>query len=526
MKNQSRRRALIAAGLVVGAVAMFAGGALVANATRDSNGANSKTAPSNTGPGPFASKPASGAPAPGFASQGSEDAASRAGLTILPNYCPGKLEGVVNGNTIDLTGKNFRLNLLKDGFALSSITIAAVGDCDESGNATNVRISVDSSWVHTATGAQVWLNQREEPVQKANVEYEGSATFWVDGYSYSVSAGIYTIMIDDGREPARDLGYQQASKEVIDAAVAQLAPGLDRQCFYRQAQGGWADLLALGVGDPRPAIPSGYTESYINVSTFTSPPASCNQPPLEDVGYVYASAAFSGDMSYLGVEVQAMPGGSRGYSYLTDYVLNWSNGRFQFNVWAKSEPPLGRDALIAIARALDPSFSAQCLPQLVDLTEGEILAAGFHVPQAPDGYAIAQATLTGTRVDGACSNPPEGFEPAYHLYWTLKGEDGTTVDVYVNRYEGAPPAEAMGWISDFGLNWTDAKGTNYSVNGSTIGVSPVPQRDVLVSIAESLDPTLDVSKLQEQEEGPIRGQPGYAGPDAPASDAPSPPKPR
>ena len=63
------------------------------------------------------------------------------------------------------------------------------------------------------------------------------------------------------------------------------------------------------------------------------------------------------------------------------------------------------------------------------------------------------------------------------------------------------PPSRPGSISGYGLNWTDGKGTQYSVHGFTSRKQTLG-KDVLIAIAKSIDPTLDVSKLDEQPEVP------------------------
>jgi hypothetical protein len=58
-----------------------------------------------------------------------------------------------------------------------------------------------------------------------------------------------------------------------------------------------------------------------------------------------------------------MPNMDTAPGYISGYALNWSNGSYQFGVYSKTEQPLSRDQLVAIAAALDPSFDVSKLTE-------------------------------------------------------------------------------------------------------------------------------------------------------------------
>lgn len=520
MKRMTRSKVWLGGALVAGGAAMFVTGAFASDAMRDNP--DTKDGALTARSGVVAVAPGTSSSIPGKGGGG--ESAPALGVDSKLSYdggCPGALGDVVHDGVLDLAATGASPGLLGDGFRLSAVTVRSTGDCDESGAAMDARVSFDTVWLHPATGAQVWVSQRVEPTRHANIAYEGSATFWRDGYSFNVGAGgLFRIApADGGEEIATDLTAVDL-QPVIDAALSQLAPGLDRQCFYRQAQGTWADLAVLGIGDPRSSIPTEYAEIGFQLATFTAPPASCGEPPLGEAGTVSFSAEFSaGDLAYLGVSASAVGAGEPpSPGYLNDYNASWSNGKFQFQVWAKSQEPLGRETIVAIAKALDPTFSEQCLLRETVLTAEELAAAGLRAPAVPADYALTSSSLVATGIAADCPNPPEWFTRlTYSLNWTLKGEDGTVIDVYVNRTDGAGEKfvkqEAGGYISDFGLGWVDAGGTIYQVQGSTIGISAKPPMDVLIAVAKSLDPALDVDSLQQED-----GKGGASGPSKPAPD--------
>ena len=67
----------------------------------------------------------------------------------------------------------------------------------------------------------------------------------------------------------------------------------------------------------------------------------------------------------------------------------------------------------------------------------------------------------------------------------------------MSRYDGSS-STGEGWISDYGVNWSGTNGDYFSVNAWSKGVSPTVSRDILLEVAQSLDPNLDVSKLKEE----------------------------
>ncbi|MGK2964110.1 MAG: hypothetical protein ACSLFM_00725, partial [Tepidiformaceae bacterium] len=106
--------------------------------------------------------------------------ASGSDLRYWP-YCPGTLPSGTVGATIDPAAAGIAMNLLGPGFELQSITLRAEGECDESGNTVNAQPVLESTWTHTATGATVWIQQRESE-ETANYIDQYMALAWSDGY--------------------------------------------------------------------------------------------------------------------------------------------------------------------------------------------------------------------------------------------------------------------------------------------------------------------------------------------------------
>jgi hypothetical protein len=288
---------------------------------------------------------------------------------------------------------------------------------------------------------------------------------------------------------------------VLRAVLAALAPDVPAQCYYVQRSGTWDDLALIGVGDPRPAVPSGLAEQYSEFYVFTAPPADCDAVELEQPGSFSASWGGDGDARYVSVGVYPAYDGWASYGYLDSGSAYWRNGAFQFNVSAYGpEGGLGRDVVEGLARALDPDFSSACFVINRELDESELAALGFQAPVAPEGFEIMSSSLTANEApSGDCGDVPDAeFYPQYNLHWMMESSDGAVIETNASRYPGSE--QGPGYIYESGLNWSDSQGTQYSVYGWSKGGSGTIERDILVAVAQSMDPSLDPSTL---EEGPI-----------------------
>jgi len=259
----------------------------------------------------------------------------------------------------------------------------------------------------------------------------------------------------------------------------------------------------MGIGDPRPAIPSGLSEQYSEFIVFNAPPADCNAPALETGASFSASFSDGSGRQYVSVGAYPLgPGAQPGYGYLDEGSAYWTNGGYSFNVSGWSENgPIGRSTIEAIARAMDPDFSAACFITTRQLDASELAALGLRAPVPPDGFAIARSNLTVTEAPdaGSCGELPEAeYYPQYNLYWSLESDDAT-IDASAYRNPGSG-AGTPGYIHEGGLNWSDANGTQYSVYGYSKGSGGPVDRETLIAVAQSMDPTLDPSTLQE---GPV-----------------------
>jgi hypothetical protein len=431
---------------------------------------------------------------------------------IAPRYaCIAPLGDVLSGGVIDLGRAGFTPSLLGSGFQLASLTVNSEAPCKEDGTPDGPgKPALHTQWLHTASGYYVAVSQNMPDEPSANMIQGAWASFSRGGYSFNVSVyGGYAI------GPAEDLparpgvvapGVDPKAVEVLNIVLGQLAPDIPEGCYARMVEGSWDALAALGIGDPRPAIPSGFTENYVTVRSFQQPDASCGgQAPVAwGAGFDAQFSPSSGDPSAGAIWVSAYqmgPGETDWPGYTDEYSANWSNGKFRFSVGAKMENGLGADVVKAIARAMDPAFDQACMIEPRTLSKDDVAALGFNVPATPGGYKVGRESFFVRELNSNCDDVP-GYGTEYQLAWGFEGPDGAVIEAGVSRVSGNEKTPASGYRSDTFLNWTDGSGTHYFVSGWANGASAsTPSFDTLAAVARGLDPSLDVDSLQREEIG-------------------------
>ena len=154
---------------------------------------------------------------------------------------------------------------------------------------------------------------------------------------------------------------------------------------------------------------------------------------------------------------------------------------------------------LAIAKALDPGFNEACFIRERKLAEGELAGLGFSPAKAPAGYKLESSNLMASEIGAACPKP-DVWEPNYSRNWTCLG-GATVIQASANRYGTSGSSDGAGYQSSNYLSWTSRGGTQFSVNAYSKGISPDVDKDDLVAVAKSMDPTFDLSKLDEQPDG-------------------------
>ena len=256
------RKPLLWLGLAAGAAVFFASGALAARAvidTSDSDGgrqavaAGDSAAARDIAPDPGITTPRFGpaeqpsslpanAPVPGkIGGQG------MAGADASPYYpgCRAPLPAsVISNGVIDPSKAGFTPNLPGAGFTPLSLSLSVSTECDEVGAPKpGGELALDSSWKHDETGLEAYITQRMSEKRVASVIRDDMASFWANGYVYSVSVNRYQILPYASKDPVQSSvpapeGDPRAT-EVLRALVAHLRHDIQQRRF-RGVTGGQA----------------------------------------------------------------------------------------------------------------------------------------------------------------------------------------------------------------------------------------------------------------------------------------------
>ena len=542
MKPGLRSWPVLALAGVILAAAVFGGGVFAGNALGDDDDGGTGT-PAITNTGNPGSNPGFGSQPPRtgpfattgdgdddgslvrYGAQGANPASPESatdiarggyggGATVPSSYygCEAPVGDIIIDGSIDPEAAGITPRFLGEGFQLVSISVRAEGDCDEDGQPTSGRPLVDSGWRHTESGVTVWVSQRifNDPV--ANVRWSTSANVVSGGYLFSVNAwnNYYYYAGDDAgpADVAEDVeaagilppnGQDPDIEPVLNLALSQLAPDVAARCYYTQTEGSWADLAGFGVGDPRPAIPSGFTESNFQLFTFAAPGSDCPDNGAEAPQGDSFWAQWNGESgrSYLEVNVYRYEPyeGENWPGSLDDWGAYWTSNGYQFNVWGNgADGGLGKDAILAIAKALDPGFDEQCLITTTTLDPGDLSGIGINAPSAPDGFEAGKSSLIRRGVAAGCPDP--GNSTNYELQWSFIGDAGATVEVYgwMNPAASSSGGETWGYVHDFGIEW-GRDNRNFSVWGNNPNGDSM--RDLVIEVALSIEPGLDIDSFND-----------------------------
>ena len=342
-----------------------------------------------------------------------------------------------------------------------------------------------------------------EDAQTPNIIQQSYATFVYDGYTYNVWASNWRPVIYNGGAvddkslpmPVKP-GVDPEAEKALEAAIAQLAPNLGSQCFWRQVQGDWSDLAALGIGDPRGALPAGFQENGLALTRFDAPAAGCTSVVPPYVDQVNAYAFFTGSN---GAQFSINVNGSKGSGVaspgsIDDFNASWSNGDYYFSVYGNGDG-INRDVIRKVAQALDPKFDSVCFLDKHDLSEAEVAALGIHAPALPHGFRIDQATFIGVEGTAPCGTSNDG----YTLRWMMLN---MSVGGYIEAgitHGPIDPSVGIGTLLDTSLLWKDDAGNTYHVSSLKMEVD----RDTLIEVAKSMDPNFDESRLEKPGNGGI-----------------------
>ena len=430
------------------------------------------------------------------ARQGGRGGSAGGGTVVVPGdpgsplppelACAADIGAVIAGDAIAPGRIGLAMNLLGDGFHLTFLSLGS--DCSVDVGSSQPVPVLQTSWSVDGTTLPLQLSQQPQADPAGNRIDDGSASFWWQGY-------LYTLAMPAAM-PARagtEVAAADDSRQILLQAIAELAPALDVDCFAQRKTGAWADLAVLGIGDPRPAIPQGYSAADFQLTYLSAPSCASPAPSHAEVSF-YATFQSAGG-GWIGIGAWSLAGSAPYPGTVQDGLVAWSSDRYQFTVYGGGSDGNAASAttLLPIARALDPAFSADCVLQPVVLSPADLPGLGFHAPSAPDGWVLTSSSLTGEVVGVSCSRPFD-FRGTYSLFWSFSSSEGLTIAASAYRVVSDHPGPRTApVVSDSCISWSDDRGTTFSVSGYSASGAAGPDRSVLVAMARSMDPGLTIS---------------------------------
>lgn len=521
VSQSRRRRALFGAASVVAAAGFFASGVLVANASHGDSPTPrhvQQTYPageSNKG-GDIAigMPPVTGRAQAGGGTASSPGMAPGAATTMpASGGCSAPLPGMLNGDSVDLTAGGLAPKFAGGGFVLESVTLRGDVPCGQPD--AKPAPYLETRYRHTETGFEVTLSQRHAEKPGPNIIRQGWGQAYADGHAFTANVMGNPMIMDGGfggDTPATDIGQpadvppakpaiwpgpanDPRMAALVEQVLSHVAPSVEGKCYYRQVAGSWDDLASVGLGDPRPALPAGFVAS--NGSLYfihlTQPAPECNAPALDTTEpTVSMNATLSNGQAFLNISVNSRMGQDGAQpGQADDGYISWQSDKFWFSVSGQSGAgsAVSRDALTAIAKALDPSFGSTCIVSSRMLEESALAGLGFHAPATPEGYRQDSSQFAAIEGNGACgSSRSTGYALSWMFFSQAKGsviEAGVTK----NLPEGDP--RAYYYASEGSLVWKDGSGAMYHVSALKMAAP----RETLLTVARSMDPNFDESKL-------------------------------
>lgn len=532
MRERTRTLAVPGRRPILGAALTLAAGTLVLLSSCGGDAkppADGNTPPVDSSTGIAAPAPATG-PKRAAGEYGANDVAFGGAGTALDSLasgwagCPAPLTGALANGALDPSLGGFKPSLLSGEFTLSGFGFMATQPCPGSGQTGSPARAFESRWLHSS-GVALQVNQRENATAVPNTLTPAMARFSANGFEYDLSvlynpAFVDTTTVTPPDRPATGSGSGTSSGSggsastlpapapptavntapILQAAIAQLAPGLSAGCFYREERGDWGDLAAMGIGDPRPAVPSGYSEMQKEIVRLVQPDAGCATPAPEGWPAARVSIHWGNGQRMLSVDITSLQVPAPGAGRFGQGNASWTNGTHQF--YLSWDLTVGDAAARALATALDPRFANACTVETRELTAAEFAALGVRVPAAPAGYRSENGLQPAALATSPSAGCGAGGATGYVARWMFFEANAGLV-IEAAAFSGPRPPE-FSYIPNFEgqtLYWKDAQGREYYVAGYKGGFSQ--RRAELIAVAKSMDPSFDEKNLL-----PLPAQPG------------------
>src|SRR5436190_22137632 len=228
-----------------------------------------------------------------------------------------------------------------------------------------------------------------------------------------------------------------------------------------------AALADFGLRDPAAALPSGFKEAGISRSAEG-----------QRTEVLFADDA-GGTIS---VNVEPAREAARGF--LIESGAEWTSGNSRISISGLREGmPFGKNAVRAIASAVDASFGGACLAETIRSDDDAVARLGYASPKAPAGFTLKDAAIESTDLTLGWGADVAAPTPDLDFVWTFEDASGRVIRAGIYRYgqsfEGAHSGERS-------LHWKGTGDARYFVAYDAAVTNP--DRAALRAIAESMDP--------------------------------------
>jgi hypothetical protein len=224
-----------------------------------------------------------------------------------------------------------------------------------------------------------------------------------------------------------------------------------------------ASLTELGLRDPAAAVPAGFKE--ISASR---------------------SELLFGDDAGGRISVDIDPAGeAQQRGFLTESGAESTSGDTRVSISGlRDGQPLGKDAVRAIASAVDASFGGACLAETVRSNDDAVARLGYHTPKAPAGFTLKDAAVEYTHLTLGCGADVAKHTPDLDFVWTFEDATGRVIRAGIYRYGQSFAGAYLG--GERSLHWKGTGDARYFVAYDSAVTNP--DRATLRAIAESMDP--------------------------------------
>jgi hypothetical protein len=266
------------------------------------------------------------------------------------------------------------------------------------------------------------------------------------------------------QNPALSADYPNCNGTSLTSPTIMSAPSISTETFDA-----WK---ALGLRDPRPALPAGYAA----VEAEQSPNGRS----------MYLSFKGRGDSV---ISVSSRPAAGDDVQFVSDSAAEWTRGDAHVSVrWVAGTEP-ARGWARTLAASVDPNFGKACLDDRQVADDGAVRALGFTPPAAPRGFRALDQRFDLTTASAGCAATQTfsqfGSAKNIDFVWSFVADSGEILRAGIYRYGDGFKGDVVNPAS---LHWSDGSGTRYWVAVEAKELTPA-LKDALYTVAASLDPS-------------------------------------